>query len=427
MITNYLRIYTTDTLSEALGRFNERKELYALVFTRTERLIGVISRKDLLKSRADPHTTKINGIRKFVKGVPVCKQGDDLVKVVELMLGGYPCCVAVMRGSVLKGVIRPKDLLREIKTFKTLADMKVSEIMTPDPVVAFYNTRVGDALNAMREKNIGHLPIVDRKDNHVISVLSFSDIAKQVLVYPRTKKQGRSEYVGVAGWSGKGWTPKIEVLLDAPIGDLASVSIITAKPGDNLKIIVNKLDKYNISDLIITQDNKPVGIVTVRDLLETFIRLKTPEFWDVHYIGIDHLKPFHAKAVREVVNEKFEKIRRAYFNLKDIVYLAVHIKFYEEGLLGERPGDGRTKYSVRLRLAVPAFVIVVDEVHFDLMTAVQWALDELDRKVRDRLVKTRKKDVNIGKGRRAMFQHFMRKQAANLDLRPAFAKLIKRK
>ena len=202
---------------------------------------------------------------------------------------------------------------------------------------------------------------------------------------------------------------------------------MTARPNDNLKIVVDKMNKYNVSDLIVVQDNKPMGIVTVRDLLEVFIRLKEPEIWDIHYIGIDHLKPLQGKALREVVNEKFEKIRRTYFDLADIVYLAVHIKFYEEGLHGKPRQRGRTKYSIRLRLAVPAFVVVVDEVHFDLMTAIQWALDELDRKVKDRLLRTHKREANIGKGRRAIFHHFIRKSAANLDLRPAFAKLIKRK
>jgi CBS domain-containing protein len=425
MTKDFLELRTTDTLSYALGKLKKNKQNYTLVFTTTGSLAGVVSRKDLLKSRVDPHTTKLTGVRRLLKGAPKCKAGDDLFRIVEIMIGAYPTCVAVMKGNSVKGVVYAKDLLKELTMFKTLADMRVSEIMTSNPVTAHYNTRVGDALNFMKEKNIGHIPVVDSVDGHVISVLSYSDLAEHVLIYPRHKQKGIGRY-GERGASGKGWSPRNKILLDAPIGDIASVTIITAKPDDSLRTIVSKLNKYDISDLVIVEDNKPVGMVTTRDLLEVFIRIKEPELWNIHYIGIDGLKPFQAKAVREVVNEKFEKISRTFFKLEDIVYLAVHIKFYEEGVAGKIPQRGRTKYVVRLRLSMPSFVVVVDDAHFDLMTAVQWALDELDRKVRDKVLRMHKRETNIGKGRRAIYQHYIRKTAARLDLRPAFSKLIKR-
>ena len=278
MTKDFLKLKTTDTLSTALGKLKRNKENYALVFASTGRLTGVISRKDLLQSRVDPHMTKLSGIRKKLKGVPKCKAGDDLFRVIEIMIGSYPCCIAVMRGDNVKGVIYAKDLLKEINTFKTLADMKVSEIMTHKPVTTQYNTRVGDALNVMKEKNIGHLPVVDSVDGHIISILSFSDLIEHVLIYPRHKQKGIGRY-GEKGASGKGWSPKNKILLDAPIGDLASVTIITAKPDDSLSIIIGKLNKYNVSDLIIVEKNKPVGIVTTRDLLEIFIKFSVDRYY----------------------------------------------------------------------------------------------------------------------------------------------------
>lgn len=414
----FIRLSANDSISQAIGKLKKRKERVAVVFERNK-LKGIFDRNSLLISKIDPSKSRI---KNFTKNIPVVSPDEDLVTAAELMYHAYPCVLAVKKGNKFLGIVKAESIISQIKKVPKLARLKVSEVMTKNPIVFKYEARLGDVLSTMRENKIGRVPIIDKK-GRAISVLSFTDIAERFLLKPKQKIRGRKETT-LTSKGSKAWTPKTLFLLDTNVGDEASQIIISVSPKTRLDKAIDKMNKYNISDLIITENKKPVGIITTQDLLRVYMNLKEPEYWPIQYYGLNEVKPFQEKLVKELVQEFYEKVRRAYF--KDVVYFMVHIKPYEEGLAGKARRHGRTKWSVSLRLSIPAHTFTTKQAHFHLDTALSWAIKEMERFVQEYKVKTRERFQKYKKGRRAMFERFIRKRKDNVGGPEPFSPLIKR-
>lgn len=418
MSKDFIKVGPEDSLAHAIGLMKLNDERAVAVFDGQEYL-GIIARRAgghhlLFRAKLDPTTAKV---KLFVKCPPVASPETDIITLAELMYGSYPCAIPVKKGKKILGFVRARDFIFRIKEFPELARLKVGEIMTPNPICFKHDERLGDALSVMREKSIGRAPVVD-KDGNVISVLSFTDIIEKEILNPKEKMKGQEKATANAKGS-RGWTPDKLFLLDTNIGDAASKIVVTVSPNTGLRKAVEQMYEYKLSDLIVTEEQKPVGIITTRDLLAAFLRLKAPEYWGLRYYGIHHLKPMQAKGVKERVEETFEKIRRAYF--KDVIYFLVHITPYEE------ESRSKIKWSIHLRLATPSLVFTTEYAHFELMTALSWALKDMERKLQEFKVKTRERRQDAKKGRRAAFEHLVRREEIDSGRGvPAFSKLIKR-
>jgi len=401
-------------LSQVIGEMLSRDSRYAVVFD-GKRYIGVIERDSLYKSKINPVSSKA---RSFVNHPPKVNKHTDLIHLAELMFHAYPCLLPVFDRDFI-GVIRARDIIHQILNIKELADIRAEDVMTRDPICFSPKDRLGTAINIMKENKIGHAPIVE--NGKLIGILSFSDVIKKHIIYPLFKISGHSAHDGSAKDSSglaKSAISERMWLMNVNVGDAASRISISANPNDKVAKIIKLMEKYKISDVVITKSGKPVGIITARDLLELFLRLKQPEFWGIYVVGTDRLKPFQLRGLKEELAEAYEKYRRAFF--KNIIYFICYVKAYEVG------EHGRTKWSVHLRLATPSHVFNNWESHFDLNTAISWALQSMERDLQDFKERLKQRAEHPGRGRRAIFEAWLRLQE-RLKGFPAYPKLVKRK
>jgi len=419
MIKKFLKVSADDSLSSVIGKLRQKDERTAVVFAK-EKYKGIFDRNSLLTTKLDPVKSKI---KEFIKHPPVVSPDTTLVEAAELMYNAYPCVLIVKKYKKIIGIVRSRDFIHKIKDIPELRKLKVSEIMTKDLIAFNYKARLGDVLSIMKEKGIGRIPIIDN-GGRVISMLTFTDIIEQILLRPKEKMRGH-EKATLDSKGSKAWVADKQFLLDTNAGDEASRTVISVEPKTSLPDAIEKMYKYKISDILITENKKPVGIITTRDLLETFMQLKEPEYWPIQYFGLKNLKPFQSRMLKEIVQENYDKIKRVYF--KDVIYMMVHVKPYEEGLAGKAKRKGKTKWSVRLRLAIPSRVFTTEEAHFNLGTAVSWAAKELEMLLQKYRVKYRERWQKHKKGRRAMFERFIRKKKDEIGGQKPYQPLVKRK
>jgi CBS domain-containing protein len=77
----------------------------------------------------------------------------------------------------LVGVISERDIVREAVNIPTpLFDEQVQRIMTSQVIVATPHDELSSLVNAMVEKNIRHLPVMD--GDELIGILSIKDVLK---------------------------------------------------------------------------------------------------------------------------------------------------------------------------------------------------------------------------------------------------------
>jgi CBS domain-containing protein/ribosome-associated translation inhibitor RaiA len=415
MNKDFLKVEKTDTIANVIGKLIQKDVRTAVVFWNKE-YFGIIDRDLLVQSKI----TKAQEVGDFVMSPPVVRESEDMLKCAELMYGSYPCVLIVKRGNEVIGIVSAKDIIKLITNIPELRKMRADDVMTSNLIVLAYNARLGDAINIMHEKKFERVPIVD-KNGHLEGIFTLTDAIYKNLTNPLEKEKGSSKS-GRNSVFTRSYNPKRMFVLDAPIGDAASPIMVTANSYDKLGKIVEDMFNFKISDVVIAKDNKPIGIITTRDLLRAFAFLKEPEFWKLHFLGLNRLKPMQAQFVREAVAEHYEKIKRAYF--KEMPrYFLTEIKLHDEP---DKPNK-RIKYSVHIRLAMPSEVFSTENANFDLGTAVSWALKDMERMLGRFKEKRRDRWTTDRGGRRAVFGQF-EADAEKADKRGVRAKpqLIKR-
>ena len=50
------------------------------------------------------------------------------------------------------------------------------------------------------------------------------------------------------------------------LNDLFTRNVITARPDDSLAVVCGKMQEHNVGTVVITEDRRPVGIITDRDV-----------------------------------------------------------------------------------------------------------------------------------------------------------------
>ncbi len=105
-------------------------------------------------------------------------------------------------------------------------------------------TTISEAAQRMGKFDIGIVVVMDDDDN-VAGVLSERDIVK-----------------------GLGDTET--AIEEAVVGDLMTESVITVSPTDSLVDAVLIMNTHGIRHLLVVQADKPVGVLSIRDVLRVF-------------------------------------------------------------------------------------------------------------------------------------------------------------
>ena len=267
--------------------------------------------------------------------------------------------LAVTRDEKPVGVVRSMDVVSQLAQLKQLHYLKVSEVSTHDPVTISENATLGDAIRTMRNQHVGRIPVVNDR-NELVGIISFRDIMEQYLVFPVSKKSGKS--------SKTGFDPKELEVLKTPVKSAFSENIIGISPTDSLSQAVSKMSENHLADLVVLDGKKLAGIMTTRDLLETFLRLKQ-EDRNIQLSGMPVLDEIDQAKVQKTVQSTYDKLKKM---VRNISYLAVHVKpAHQQG--------GKTQFQINARMAAPGVLLVSSSTEWNLITGIQESMASLEK------------------------------------------------
>ena len=106
--------------------------------------------------------------------------GDRAVDAVKTMAEQNLGSLVVLDQGRMAGMLTFHELLGALaKRSGTLGDLKLSEIMVHDPVMATPDMEVNDLRRTMLDTGARYLPVM--QDGKLLGVISFRDVAKAVL------------------------------------------------------------------------------------------------------------------------------------------------------------------------------------------------------------------------------------------------------
>ena len=106
--------------------------------------------------------------------------GDRAVDAVKTMAEQNLGSLVVLDQGRMAGMLTFHELLAALaKRSGSLGDLKLSEIMVHDPVMATPDMEVNDLRRTMLDTGARYLPVM--QDGKLLGVISFRDVAKAVL------------------------------------------------------------------------------------------------------------------------------------------------------------------------------------------------------------------------------------------------------
>jgi len=269
MTKDYAKIDKSRSVSKLIGEFIRTKKRAAVVFD-GKKYVGITSRKTLIRTKLDPAQLKVSHL---VENVPKLNGKEDIAEVAHLLYTADTFILPVIEKQIVVGVVDIIDVVNQLKTMPEHNGM-IKDIMTLEPIVIDENSGIGEAISVMKEKKISRIPIVDKRGN-LLNLVSIADVLEhyylglQHKAEQGTRKSAKGVKSGAVDVGGKE-----RDFNSYPINNLTSAVSITGKENETVSNILDKMDEFNISSLVIVRDNKPIGIVTVRDLLKLFMKDK---------------------------------------------------------------------------------------------------------------------------------------------------------
>ena len=111
------------------------------------------------------------------------------------------------------------------------------------------------ALQLMAEKNIGGLPVVE-PDGKVVGFFSERDYARKVIL------MGKSSQA-------------------TAVGELMSHPVYCVSPGDTIETCMELMTDRHIRHLVVCEDDKMVGVVSIGDVLKAVIDMQDAHIKDL--------------------------------------------------------------------------------------------------------------------------------------------------
>ncbi len=126
----------------------------------------------------------------YITASPDETVSSAIMKMNEYDRGSLPVCND--KGEP-EGIITERDIVRKCFDKKVLSDIKVRDIMSENMIVGTLDDDVDYAINAMKQKRIRHLPIID--NNRVVGMISMRDLMGIRLEHANTRIKLLDDYI----------------------------------------------------------------------------------------------------------------------------------------------------------------------------------------------------------------------------------------
>lgn len=266
---NYVKVDVKDNISVLLGSLRKAKERYALVYE-GKKYLGVITKRAILTERIDINQTKVANIakrRSNAKGsifVPTLEPDTTDREICKLMSSADTHILPVIKDDKVIGVVKAEDVLLEMAPVLRTSCEKIAK----KPITATPETKISRALEILTKNRIDHLPIVDKR-GALTGIVSVGDLIEKTELFSEKRQHGSSAGNLQGGKkTGYGRGEKLHPY-NLPVENYMGAKLICcAPPGTQVKDAIKMMTRNNVGSIVLVENNKPVGIVTYKDLLQ---------------------------------------------------------------------------------------------------------------------------------------------------------------
>ncbi|WP_246983568.1 CBS domain-containing protein [Halorientalis marina] len=301
--SDYIEVDDGERLSKVRSIF-ERKNPRGIIVTEDGDYAGVIGKRQLVRSHVEDDTKA----SRLMVDAPKVERTDDVREVARVLVEGGTKIAPVFEAGRLWGIVTTNEILEAV--LEHLDALTVGDIYTENVVTISEDTRIGQAINLLREHSISRLPVLD-EDGYLSGILTTHDIVDVVV------REGDKTTVGERAGDN-------ERVLDIPVYDVMVSPVSTTSLSESVKTSVERMLENDYNGLVVTpedDDGTVAGILTKTDVLRA-LTYTEEEYMDVQITNIKLLDTISRETIRTEIEQVVDKYQ-------DMQVRHAHVRFHE--------------------------------------------------------------------------------------------------
>ncbi len=363
----------TQSISQIKNKMEEHN-LLAIPVTEEGKFKGAIGYRDLIRHiQFNPENTKLE---KVMHQPPEYENGDNLVELADLRINSGRKMLVRTEGNKVKGVIGEREFLEALDQVEEAQNLSTRDLATYEVLTVFEEDSVEQARHKLLDNNISRLPVLDN-DGNLVGKISSIDMLKTLV--PR-EGQDAGGNTRTKQTENRGGNEK-DKLSNIPVKEVMDRTPTVMEGHGEAGEAIDKMIKNSSKEVIITDREYPEAIITVKDFLKHFN--DKYNFQDTVLVNLIGLEVDEEKAA---VHDKIENQLRGSLGRKldRPEELSLHIKKSEK--------DGKKhRHEIVAKLYSEYGVTTSNVEDWELLDAVDTALDELNTQIRKKKEKQEEK------------------------------------
>jgi len=367
LIKNPLSVSPEDSVSIAINKMKEAN-IYGLPVVHNKKLVGYFNYRTMIRRRNISLSTKLEHV---MLHPPRIYSTDNIMDVINNMLEtGFKTLPIISKSNTLKGIIDRKDILNKIADINDYKKVPVLEIMNENPIVIRDTDSTDKAISKMKHLSELSLPVID-KNGKITGTVYLRDITQ--IIWRNRHRQTKGEKTGEK--------EHVELTIESIIKPACFVPKDT-----NLGLLIREMKNKNCRVCVVVENNKPIGIVSQKDILELIAEKSNSGnvFVQITGLEIDDPEPY------EFIYNEVDKFIKKFARLEKLLLqsLIFHIE--------EHTSNGyETTYNITSRLITDKKLYLSNSKDRNLYRAVDDVLEKFETQL------LKEKDKKLSKRKQA--------------------------
>jgi CBS domain-containing protein len=269
LLTNqFVQCDVEDRVSALIAKLKRSKQSAAVVFSKGTYL-GVASKDAFLAARENAKEMRVkNLVKKRSKAktpffVSKLTPRDGIHALCKKFSASGARILPVLDKKKFLGVVRAADVLLALRD--SYRGIEAFILATMDPLMLSEDDTLDTALTMMKRAKIGHAPVVDDRGN-LVGMFSAHDYMAKHLISRRKVHARAGASHGKFKNAGFDIGEKVN-LGHIEVKGLMSTACCSAPARTKLPVIIDTMITNKVMSVVLTRRNKPVGIITLKDIL----------------------------------------------------------------------------------------------------------------------------------------------------------------
>ena len=297
-------------------------KLGTVVITNNGEYLGIVDQRSIA-SKGSLKLEDKYACGKFAQKVPMLSESTSITDALSYFYNTSSKALPYMKGSKVAGVVKRDSMLKAILSMHMASKTRVHEIMSSPVISISLDANMAQAQKLMADNNVHRLVVLE--EGKFFGLLTNKNVVR---FGARSEGGSRRQMLS---------TKPSEIR----VADICEKSPYRIEQDEGMDVAIRQLVTKGISSLVVVRNGKPVGMLSVRDIVESVVQSggKTEE--KVLVSGLSQKTEEYREEITASLSDLAERVDK--FAKVNVEYIALNIKDIKSNTyeLKARVGLGR--------------------------------------------------------------------------------------